>query len=1055
MCVPVRFVLALRLAALIALPALSAVSLNAQTPNTTSSNAYDVTLLAGLETLSGLKDGIGEEAGFTRPTAIWGDGTYLYVGDGPALRRIEVANRNVTTVTRLAASGLTSQLISPGATFLSGIGGLWGDGTNIYATDVVDTNVRRINLATALVDAVSGPTAMMFGLVGDSQYLYGGASLLHDIKRLDRSTGTIVDFATPPGPLDPIRCVGGSGCLGYFVASPTSLSIDGDNIYATGYNTSLRIINRLTGDVSSSPVLPFVPTSVWGSNGVVYFTEYAGSRIDKLTLATGEIDIVYPGDPSHTPFGPIWGDGSFLYIIEGDHILRLDLTTGALQPFAGRNPLEGSVDGVGTAARFTHASNLWSDGSNLYIVDRTSFGPIRKLNLATSEVTTLSTPPVRGIWGDGTYLYTTSYQAGPQLLRIGLSDGNITTFASLSDPNGGWFITGDSSSVYVSENNLIERFALDGTSTTPISISMPFYGGGAIWSDGTYLFVAGARKIVQYSIATGNTSDLAALPDNPNAIWSDGPDLFVNENSIPLTGMRLLKVSRSGEVASLIVGGMGDAAGTPIILPGYVSGFGDTLYLSSQNAIYRLTPTAMPTFSSFNLPDRGVTLNVTAPQSSTGAVTAGTGDIQLNPGSGSSSGLAIIAYRVNGIVTSETAVPATPPIRTGRIYASVADSLNTGLAINNPNDQPAAIQFYFTNSAGSSFGAGSLTLAPHSQVARFLSEPPFTLSGLFGSAPPAVGTFTFNSTIPVSAAAILIYTNERSEFLMTTMPVADLTQAPSSAPAVIPYFSQGGGWTTSVTLVNLTDIAAGGTLEFRSDDGSIVSTTPYAIAPRASSLYNMTSTATTAQTGWIRVLPSSSAAPDAAAILSSQQNGVTVSKTATAASDPATSLRLYTGTANGLQSAVTIANPALHSATVYLQPTDSDGMPLSGPYPNFASLTIPALGHASMVTTTLFRPGFLSPPAGLLRIWTDSADGITATGLRTQTNERGDFLMTAIPAFPESAATSPTASSFPTIVQGGGFTTEMVVFGNTPGQGTSGSVLHYSQLGAPQALPLN
>jgi hypothetical protein len=257
-----------------------------------------------------------------------------------------------------------------------------------------------------------------------------------------------------------------------------------------------------------------------------------------------------------------------------------------------------------------------------------------------------------------------------------------------------------------------------------------------------------------------------------------------------------------------------------------------------------------------------------------------------------------------------------------------------------------------------------------------------------------------------------------------------------------------------VTLVNLTDIAAGGTLEFRADDGSIVSTNPYAIAPRASSLYNVTSSAATPQTGWIRVMPSSSAAPDAAAIFSSQQKGVTVSKTATAASDPATSLRLYTETGNGLQSAVAIANPALHSATVYFQPTTSDGMPISTPYPNVVSLTIPALGHASMFTSQLFMPGFPMPPAGLLRIWTDSADGIAVSGFRTRTNERGDFLMTATPAFPE-AATSPTATSFPTIVQGGGFTTELVVFGNTPGQGTSGSVQHYSQLGAPLALTLN
>src|SRR6267143_3728525 len=77
----------------------------AQSLITPSAVAYEVSILAGVNTPTGLKDGIGEDAGFIHATAIWGYGTNLYIGDGPALRRIEIASRNVTTVTRLAASG--------------------------------------------------------------------------------------------------------------------------------------------------------------------------------------------------------------------------------------------------------------------------------------------------------------------------------------------------------------------------------------------------------------------------------------------------------------------------------------------------------------------------------------------------------------------------------------------------------------------------------------------------------------------------------------------------------------------------------------------------------------------------------------------------------------------------------------------------------------------------------------------------------------------------------------------------------------------------------------
>jgi len=64
---------------------------------------------------------------------LWGDGTYLSAGDGSVVRRIEVAARKVTTITRLAGRTLT---------------GIWGDGTHISVTD---GRVRRVNLATSLV----------------------------------------------------------------------------------------------------------------------------------------------------------------------------------------------------------------------------------------------------------------------------------------------------------------------------------------------------------------------------------------------------------------------------------------------------------------------------------------------------------------------------------------------------------------------------------------------------------------------------------------------------------------------------------------------------------------------------------------------------------------------------------------------------------------------------------------------------------------------------------------------------------------------------------------
>ena len=109
--------------------------------------AYDVSVVAGIDVSNGItiKDGVGEEAVFTDSPAhsVWGDGTYLYVADGTALRRIEIATRQVTTITRLAGSG--QYYTFPRGT-VSGLTGVWGNGSYVYITDVVEGTVRRVNL---------------------------------------------------------------------------------------------------------------------------------------------------------------------------------------------------------------------------------------------------------------------------------------------------------------------------------------------------------------------------------------------------------------------------------------------------------------------------------------------------------------------------------------------------------------------------------------------------------------------------------------------------------------------------------------------------------------------------------------------------------------------------------------------------------------------------------------------------------------------------------------------------------------------------------------------
>src|SRR5207244_8303566 len=100
----------------------------------------------------------------------------------------------------------------------------------------------------------------------------------------------------------------------------------------------------------------------------------------------------------------------------------------------------------------------------------------------------------------------------------------------------------------------------------------------------------------------------------------------------------------------------------------------------------------------------------------------------------------------------------------------------------------AVVSFYFTDENGRDAGAGTAAIPANGQVAAFLDESPFH------GPRPFSGAFTFTSTIPVAVTALRGVLNERSEFLLTTLPVVDLNATAPPGPLVFPHFADGGGW---------------------------------------------------------------------------------------------------------------------------------------------------------------------------------------------------------------------------------------------------------------------
>jgi chitodextrinase len=413
------------------------------------------------------------------------------------------------------------------------------------------------------------------------------------------------------------------------------------------------------------------------------------------------------------------------------------------------------------------------------------------------------------------------------------------------------------------------------------------------------------------------------------------------------------------------------------------------------------------------------------------------------------SGLAIFGLRPAGILVSEASVPALPPMTSGRIYVEVMGAVNTGVAFANPNSTPVEISFYFTDAERGDFGHASFTLGSSSQKAAFMNEAPFN----GGTA--MRGSFTFSASQPVGVIAIRGFTNERSDFLMTTLPVSEIGIT-SSDPVVVPHFADGGGWTTQLVLINPSDTLISGYTQFFSagssgQNGSVVdmtvngvptSTLYYAIPPRGILRLVTGNSAETTRAGQIRVTPTGAGAPSAVVIFSFKRNGVTVTEAGVPSVPARRSFRMYSetsghqGDAGLIESGIAIANPTAASVTVTLALVDMNGSAPVQP----TTFTMPGNSQMARFTSELF-PGLSGNFKGFLQATADAPIGVT--GVRGRYNERGDFLVTSTP--PGSDEQTPAASRlvFPHIVSGGGFTTRLVVFGRS----SSGSLWLTSQNG--------
>ena len=422
------------------------------------------------------------------------------------------------------------------------------------------------------------------------------------------------------------------------------------------------------------------------------------------------------------------------------------------------------------------------------------------------------------------------------------------------------------------------------------------------------------------------------------------------------------------------------------------------------------------------------------------ALAVGYAKVNTDPGAQPPSGLAIIDFRENNLLVNEAGVPASGVITSGRIYAEISSTVNTGIAIANPTNQTATITFFFSDSSGD-FGPNATTIPPNGHIATFLNEAPFNGRSAL------TGTFTFSSNIPVSVLAMRGRVNERGEFLLTTLPVTDLSAPPSAAPIIFPHFAAGGGSTTQIVLVNPTDAALTGGLEFRDPSGQV--TNPfnndltYTIPPRSSFEMQISLASSQLVTGSLRVIPAANTTtPTGLSIFSFRNNGVTVSEAGVSAASPGSAFRVFVestgdfdhGEAGSMRTGLAIANTSPQATTVVVEVKNLDGNTgLIG------TLSIPGNGQKSLFVNQISGiQTLLTPFRGMLEL--TSFAPITIVGIRARYNERNDFLISTTPPGDEGVPPPASGLYFPQFADAGGYSTQFVLFSAQPGQRPSGTL---------------
>jgi hypothetical protein len=574
---------------------------------------------------------------------------------------------------------------------------------------------------------------------------------------------------------------------------------------------------------------------------------------------------------------------------------------------------------------------------------------------------------------------------------------------------------------------------------------------------------------------TGATASQDLVLKNPlQAVLRGSADAFV------------VKLAPSGSeyVYSTYLGGYGVDSGLGIAVDdtgnAYVIGFTTSTDFPTLNALQRTLGGQVDAFVA-RIGDLTNSLALTLSAGGAGASsTAGNGGstqvgyANATVTSGTDPyGVAVFSFRQNGVVVSEAGVPASPPTTRARVFIDYRSAIpavpgrsdagtiniNTGIAVVNRGSATANVTYTLRNATGATITTGHGTIAAGRHFAKFVSElqdqvaPDFNLPLSFPTT-TQFASLEISGDQPLSVLALRMTTNQRSEALFTTTPVADLTRALSDSPIYFPQFVDGGGYLTTLILLNTSNVLETGKLTLFDNNGAPLvvnqvggtrdSTFPYSIPPGGVFIFDTDGSPTDANAGSVQLIPDvNTTSPVGAGVFSFLQGGVRVTESGVPSASPTTHARIYVDQSGGHGTGLAIASPGNSAVSVTLRAFQMDG---STPVGTSAVVDLKSNGHTASFVSQLIS-GLPADFRGVLDI--SSSSPFVALTLRSLTNSRGNFLLTTFP-IADTTRPAPAPLVFPQIADGGGYITEFILL--SPSGASSVTLNFYGDDGTPLAI---